>query len=170
MFVCCVCLNCARGNRAPLVDRDKDMTTEIFHESVKPCDAWGTVHPCYQCATAQHSQGAVNSVALILERAGITCHIDQTGGMTMVGVCEFVGGCFTWDSETLVFNSIPYQSEEFDYCGAVVVDMWDIRDAVIVPNGENLDGQEYETALNALTLSAYVAKCVGVIVSEILGA
>ena len=169
-----MCLNCARGNRAPLVDRDKDMTTEIFHESVKPCDAWGTVHPCYQCASAQASQGATNSIALILERAGVPCFIDQTGGFTMLGVVDFKGGCLTWNSETLMLSKHEYFSEawgEFlDSDTECLADIWDIRESVTVPNGDDLDGDEYETALNALALSAYVSKCVGVIVSKVLGA
>jgi len=104
------------------------MTTQTqFHSSVTPCEQYGTPHSCYSCASANSSLGATNDIAIALEQAGIACHIDQTGGFTMVGVCSFAGGTFTWNDECLILSQFAYDTDEHyeDHDAPVIVEATD---------------------------------------------
>lgn len=56
-----------------------------FHPSVTPCEQWGKPHECYRCACAKHAERQkINEIAMALEKDGIPCTVDQTGGFCMV--------------------------------------------------------------------------------------
>lgn len=93
-----------------------------IHASVAPCKDWGTPHICYACSSASHSLGSTNDIAVALESLGIKCHIDQTGGMTMVGVVTLKSGITcTWNDEVLVKSPVHYEHEDFEYDGEVLL-------------------------------------------------
>lgn len=88
--------------------------TQTFHRTVQPCGDWGNPHKCYACACAYNSQGAINDIAVALEALGIPCHIDQTGGMTMVGYCLIpTGGTESWDAECSVTSPLNYDDDRY---------------------------------------------------------
>lgn len=86
-----------------------------FHSSIAPCDLWDTAHRCYACGSASASQGAINDIAMALESVGIKCQIDQTGGMTMVGVAQLPNGItVSWNDYTLLQSPVGYDDEDFN--------------------------------------------------------
>lgn len=84
-----------------------------FHASVTPCEQYGTPHPCYACGMAGNSEGPINDIANALKNRGFNTHIDQTGGMTMVGVCITDFGTFSWNEECLLYSVHDYQEENY---------------------------------------------------------
>jgi hypothetical protein len=57
-----------------------------------------------------------------LEAQGIKCLIDQTGGMTMVGVAILPSGLtFSWNEEVLIESPVTYDHDDFEYDGDVLV-------------------------------------------------
>lgn len=136
-----------------------------FHPSVTPCELFGTPHACYACACASSSDGVINDIATALEREGVPCFIDQTGGMTMVGVCDFTGGTFTWNQECLILSAFAYGTEAHseDYDARVVVDVRDVDEYVTDTVGDYLTNNM--DVLSAYARVRYVALCVKAILN-----
>jgi len=104
------------------------------HSSCKPCkDQCGK---CYVCTCHKYARiQGVSQMAHALEREGIDCTVEQTGGFCMVGyirdegnpdwAISFTNECIVYgkDEDTDGFVAIPLKSPEA-FVGVIKANLW----------------------------------------------